>query len=120
MAEYAKRTCYGCGIRLPQPQMQRLEIERTGVRGNSLPTRPEWICERCFPRFRMRSPLYRYMAQREAERAERAEREKASYEAGKLAWAEEQERRRIANLERKRQQQLSCRARPSLPRSVRR
>lgn len=69
MAEYAKRTCHGCGIRLPQPQFHRLEIERTGVRGNSLPPRTQWICDQCFPHFKMKSPVYRFMAEQEALRA---------------------------------------------------
>lgn len=35
MANYAKRTCYGCGIILPQPQMARRTINVKAGSGNT-------------------------------------------------------------------------------------
>jgi hypothetical protein len=78
--------------------MNRLLIDRFGVRGNELPARPEWICSECLPRFKLKDPFYREKAWREAERADE---ERKHHDEGKKRWADEQERRRLANLVRK-------------------
>lgn len=98
MAEYAKRTCHSCGIRLPQPQMRRLTIEPIGVRGNLLAAREVWICDRCFPQWKLKDPYYRMLAEHDARRIDA---ENKKYADGKRLWAEEQERRRLANIERR-------------------
>ena len=39
MTSYAKKTCYECGIRLPQPQMQKVKIGKV---------RRKWLCDDCY------------------------------------------------------------------------
>ena len=39
MSSYAKKTCYQCGIRLPQPQMEHVKIGRV---------RRKWLCGECY------------------------------------------------------------------------
>lgn len=93
MATYARKTCSDCGIMLPQPEMLRREVTPTGVRGNALSPRLKWFCVHCAP------PTLEEWRQESYERDrayERAFREKDA--VGKLAWREEQERRRLANL----------------------
>ncbi len=44
MGEYAKRTCSECGLKLPQPEMEKHLVQPVGVNGNLLAAREKWFC----------------------------------------------------------------------------
>lgn len=64
-------------------------VTPTGVSGRALASRPKWFCRLHLPRYES------------AFEAKRLEEEANSYKAKKLLWAEEQERRRLANLDKR-------------------
>jgi hypothetical protein len=99
MAQYAKRTCFNCGIRLPQPELRRLFIERFSVRGNELPAREEWTCNNCYPAMKHRDPYLRSNEENEKRRLNKILDEQSERDRnGKEKWAIEQESRRQANI----------------------
>nr|WP_289073545.1 hypothetical protein [uncultured Halomonas sp.] len=92
MASYSRKSCSSCGLRRPQPEMLRREITPMSVRGQPLPPRMKWFCHHCAPP----SCLEIQQAKRAQEKAEK---DAAIYHEKKRQWQVEQERRRVANLE---------------------
>ena len=95
MAQYARRVCFECGLMLPQPEMQAVEVQRIGASGRVLSTRDKWMCPSCWEaycqvHFSHERRVTRQLAEDDAKTRE-----------GKKRWAEEQERRRLANMDKR-------------------
>lgn len=99
MAEYAKRTCFQCGIRLPKPKMLAVEMSKTDREGQIVSTSDKWICPDCWQAYLLK---IRHKAS-EISTQQRLAEEAKKTKAGRTLWAEEQERRRLENLRRREQ-----------------
>ncbi|MEH6642800.1 hypothetical protein [Vreelandella glaciei] len=91
MASYSRKACSSCGLRLPQPEMFRREVTPMSIRGHPLPARMKWFCNHCVP------PSFLEIQRAELEQA-KADNDAAIYNDKKRQWQVEQERRRLANL----------------------
>jgi hypothetical protein len=91
MASYSRKSCSSCAILLPQPEMCRREVTPMSVRGHPLPSRMKWFCHHCAP------PNFHDIQRAEYEQA-KVDKDAAIYNEKKRLWQEEQERRRLANL----------------------
>lgn len=95
MAEYAKRTCFQCGVRLPQPKMQAVEVSKIAESGLALSTRDKWMCPGCWESY----CSIHFLSDRILDGKLLNEAQKTK--DGKLRWIEEQEKRRLANIAQK-------------------
>lgn len=91
MASYSRKACSSCGLRLPQPEMFRREVTPMSIRGHPLPARMKWFCNHCVP------PSFLEIQRAELEHA-KVDNDAAIYNEKKRQWQVEQERRRLANL----------------------
>ena len=88
MAQYSKRTCKGCGIKLPQPNMICFIHTPVSVNGSPLASREAWHCFNCH------YPKNGYESNRTQGIEKKLDEESLKDKAGKARWAAEVERRR--------------------------
>lgn len=84
MADYSKRTCNDCGIKLPAPEMRQETRTPLSVSGKPLPTRQIWLCAKC----------YRSLGNLKKRRSEHEERLQTLREASKHSERDKPPRRR--------------------------
>lgn len=103
MASYARKTCSACGLRMPQPEMRGRLVSPISVRGTPLPPRMKWFCSSCDEK-ELQKLLEELKLQSLAKEKYAAElrQQKEVYDNKKKRWQEEQEQRRLENIEKRR------------------